>query len=313
MSAIESRRRLIAAVPAFCIGALLSLGNADAAGVLHPDDTLVLRSAVSPNPPDGTGEDCFRYLLGVCQTDRTGDRVGARTAGALPFERGKATVSTYYDFDVDDSDGKYDTVLNAQISGIGEFNGFLALVAGGKVEGNLNVTLLDLGPTDLAHAGNPQVVVQRSLANHELHGTVTTGINFGITVEGGAPYIGAGASPELKFNVKLQKEVIRDGIDFGLQALVRRGHSYRILFDLTSVAKRGATTGAAISQFKLGGPVTDILDTENWLNGVRETILAKLPDLKPESMRIKEGLGWLRNKRMIEPEVVDADGNSSTL
>lgn len=296
------------------LASLVASTNTYAASVIKPNDSLVLYSIDMPNPPDGTGEECFKFLLATCQTDRTGDRIGARTAGTLPFERAKATVYTYYDFDVDNSDGAFDTVLNAQISGVGEFNGFLALVAGGSASGSLNVTLIDLGPSDLAGVVDGQVVLQRSLARHLLQGTITTGINFGITVEGGAPYIGMGASPELKFNVKLQKKVIRDGINFGIQALVKRGHRYRVLFEVSSTAKRGATTGTAISQFKLGGPVTDILDTENWLTGIRETISAELPNLKPESMRIKEGLGWFGNKRMIQAELVDSStGDSVTL
>lgn len=308
-SAISCATRACAVVLAITI----LTGNAGAVGTVHPNSTLVLRSASDANPPDGTGEDCFSYLLGVCQTDQTGDRIGARTATALPFERSKATVFTYYDFKVDDKDGEFDTVLNAQVSGAGEFNGFLALVAGGSASGSISVQLIDLGPFDLVGTVEEKVVAKQVLSAHEILGKVTTGINFGIKIEAGAPYVGAGASPELKFNVQLQKKVIRDSLNFGLQALVQRGHKYRLKFVLSSAAKRGGTTGVGISQFKLGGPVTDMLDTENWLQGVRETILASLPNLKPESMKIKEGLGWLRSKRMIEAELVDGNGNSTTL
>lgn len=295
------------------IGMTVWGSQAQAAGTVGPNKTLTLHSALDPRLPDGTSEDCFRFRLPVCQTDQTGDRLGTRALAVRSFARSKAEVSSYYDFKVDDKDGEFDTVLNAQISGNGEFNGFLAIAAGGLASGSVKVTLLDLGPLDGPGTDPAQVIYEKTLSSHELNGKVTTGINFGIKIEGGAPYIGAGAGPELKFNVQLQKKVIRDGINFGMQALVRRGHKYRIRFDVTSVAKRAATNGTSISQFKLGGPVTDILGTEEWLQGVRETIAAGLPNLSAKSMRIHKGLDWFENRRMATAESVDDEGNSTEI
>ena len=263
----------------------------EAAGVLRPGETLILTTGNATVPADGDSDDmdpdCDFVAGGTCVTDLEQIRFGARTTAFESFSRGTATVFRYYDFDVD-SGGSFDTPLLSQISGKAKLNGFVALVGGGRAKGSLTLKVIDLGPTMAQQLGG-RVIHKETLVSHELKGVITTGLNFGVKVEGGAPYIGAGAGPELKFNVNLQKELVRDGIGFGLHVLLIRGHSYRLQFELHALAKKGATRGLSIAQFfPLGGLVPDMLDTMNWLDGVKNTINAQMPNLKLEKMDVKK-------------------------
>ena len=278
--------------------------------VLQPGGTLVIKTASDGDNADGRGESCIRFLLGTCETDPAGDRFGILTTATTPFNRGQGTVSQYYDFEVDNA-GDFGTALLTQISGSAKLNGFMAMVGGGQTEASLALKVLDLGPTLVPDVDGGKVIHSETLANHSLQGVAVTGLDFGIKVEGGAPYLGAGAGPEIKFNVNLVKNVVRDNLDFGFSTVLIRGHSYRLQFELSTLAKKGASTGTAISQFKLGGPVIDMLNTQHWLQGLKDTINADLPNMKSETMVLKSdgptwfqfpdlhimrGVGWFDNR-----------------
>ena len=139
-----------------------------AAGTIAPNQTLVLKAPADGTAPDGTSDDCstFGGVVPICLTGVNGGRIGANTSAGLLFARATASISSWYDFDVDPGENDFDTVLNAQISGNGTFNGFLALIAGGEVKGTLDVKLYDLGETDAVMPGEAQLVYQQSLSSH---------------------------------------------------------------------------------------------------------------------------------------------------
>lgn len=278
-------RSLVLLLSMWVLALALRPATSEAMRIIEPGDTLVVKTEGDGDNADGRGEDCVVFLLGTCQTDPTGDRFGVRTTASTTFNRGQGKVFQYYDFDVDDSTN-IGTALLTQISGSAKLNGFMALVGGGQTNASLALKIIDLGPTLAQDPGGGKVIHKETLASHSLQGVAITGLNFGLKVEGGAPYLGAGAGPELKFNVTLNKKVVRDSLDFGFSTVLIRGHSYRLQFELSTLSKKGAVTGTAISQFKLGGPVTDMLNTENWLQGIKDTIKADLPNLKAEVMSL---------------------------
>ena len=286
---------------ALVFGFVLALGAhplaARAAGTLAPGETLILTSLNNPVAPDDTSESCFAFSAGTCGTDPTGSRFGARTSALTSFSRGQASVSHAYEFEFDDG-GLYDTVIPVRVSGRAILNGFLALVGGGETHAKLALEIRDLGSADNPSTTGGVVIHEAVLASHGLQGVTVTGLNFGLKIEGGAPYIGAGAGPELKFNVELKKKVIRDTLDFGTQVLLRRGNLYRLDLQLGAVAKKGATNGLALAQLRLGGPVTDMLDLDNWLDGVMQTIRPDMPVLKFQTANLLQD-GLFTNKETL--------------
>lgn len=278
-----------------------------AAAILEPGQTVALTTVEAPVFADGVGETCFVFLSAACQTDTgetgpVGDPFGARatSVGTVPFSRGKGTVFQVYDFDVDAS-GRFGTVLLGQIFGTAKLNGFLAQLAGGRSKASLVLKVIDLGPSPPADPDKGKVIFEKSLTKHELQGTVLTGVNFNLKVEGGAPYIGIGGGPGLGVNIQLKKKIVRDTIDFGVQVLLTRGHSYQLQFQLDVLAKVGGLGGLSFAQFQqFEGPVLDLLDPENWLDTLTEAISAKLPNIKPEIMNLKEGGKFFEKLRTLD-------------
>ena len=259
-----------------------------AAPVLEPGATLILTETNLPVPADGTGEDCKFLLLGTCQIDSDGQQFGVRTTARASFSRGQGTAFQFYDFAVDNGDGS-ETALLSQISGKAIFNGFIALVGGGQVNGSLKLKVVDLGPTEAKYPDSGLVVHEELLASHQLMGQAVTGTDMSITVEGGAPYIGVGGSPGFKFNVTLQKEIVRDNINFGIHVLLIRGHSYRLQFETNALAKKGAVAGLSIAQFMLGDDrAPDMLDPQNWLDGVNNLLNTSIPQITAKLSDLKE-------------------------
>jgi hypothetical protein len=274
-----------------CALVYFSIGLFEAhADVLEPGKTLTLTSTGDPVPADGTDIDCaFIPLLGpTCQTDSGGQYFGARTFAPLPFSRSQGTASQWYDIDIAGGNG-LKTALLSQISGKATFNGFIALVGGGQVKGALTLEVIDLGPTDAKYPNGGKVVYKDVLANHQFKGTTSTGLNFGIKIEGGAPYIGAGAGPEFKFNVALKKELVRDNVEFGIHVLLIRGRSYRIKFKTNVLAKKGGIGGLAIAQFMLGDDrAPDMIDPNNWIDGINGLIDSTVPSIQARGMNLQE-------------------------
>ncbi len=268
----------------------LCSSNAYAAGLLEPGKTLTLQSESMSVPADGTDASCVIFpitsLTATCGTDQAGQQFGVRTTARGPFDRGQGSALQFYDFEIDEDDGS-ETPLFSQISGKANFNGFLAVVGGGQVKADLKLKVIDLGPTSDLYLDGGKVIHQKMLATHQLNGVAITGLNFGIKVEGGAPYIGLGAGPEFKFNITLQKELVRDKIDFGVHVLLRRGHKYRLQFETGVLAKKGVVPGLSIAQFKLGDDrAPNMLDPEHWLDGINDLISTTLPKIKPQPMRL---------------------------
>lgn len=281
-----------------CAGSIFFMvaSGSQAAALLEPGQTISLTTREAPIAADLVGEDCFVFLVATCQTDTgaigpVGDPFGARAAstGHTPFSRAEGTVFQTYEFDVDASD-RFGTILLAQIHGTAKLRGFMAQLAGGRSQVSLTLKIEDLGPTTIVPVSDAKVILDKSLTKHELEGTVLTGVGFAVKVEGGAPYIGIGGGPELGVNIQLKKKIIRETVDFGVQALLTRGHSYRLRFQLDVLAKVGALGGISIAQFQqFGGPVMDLLDSENWLSSLTRRVNAGLPNIKPEVMHQREG------------------------
>lgn len=274
---------------------LLSLfaSIAQAATPVQPGTTVVLRSDMLNNPADGTDASCGTFpiilpaVTTTCGTDQMGQQFGVRAFASQSFNRGQGTASQFYEIEVDPGDGS-ETPLLAQISGKTNLNGFLALVGGGQVKGSLTFKVIDLGPSDNIDYTGGKVVHRETLSSHQLQGAAITGLNFGISVEGGAPYIGMGAQPEFKVNITLQKELVRDTIDFGVHVLLLRGHTYRLQFDTSVLAKKEAVPGLSIAQFKLGDDrAPNMLDPENWLDGIDGIIDTRLPAIKAQPVEIR--------------------------
>jgi hypothetical protein len=269
--------------------------DAPAAKLLEPGHTLILQSEGDPVSADGTDASCTQFPLFPpkpsylsCGTEQAGQQFGVRATAHGSFAKGQGTALQFYDFEIDEGDSS-ETPLLSQISGKANFNGFLALVGGGQVKGNLKLKLIDLGPTGAFYPDGGKVVHQETLASHQLTGIAVTGLNFGITVEGGAPYIGIGASPEFKVNIQLQKELVRDKIDFGVHALLLRGHTYRVQFEVGVLAKKDVVPGLSIAQFKLGDDrAPDLFDPEHWLEGINDLVITDLPAIKAQTFNIKE-------------------------
>jgi hypothetical protein len=262
--------------------------DAHAAKLLEPGHTLILQSESDPVPADGTDATCTQLPRSKCGTEQAGQQFGVRATANGSFAKAQGAALQFYDFEIDEGDGS-GTPLLSQISGKANFNGFLALVGGGQVKGNLKLKLIDLGPTGAFYADGGNVVHQETLASHQLNGIAVTGLNFGIKVEGGAPYIGIGASPEFKVNIQLQKELVRDKIDFGVHALLLRGHTYRVQFEVGVLAKKDVVSGLSIAQFKLGDDrAPDLFDPEHWLDGINDLVITDLPAIKAQTLNIKE-------------------------
>jgi hypothetical protein len=264
--------------------------NAGAVGLLEPGNTLVLRGASVSTPPDGTDASCIIFpiisLTATCGTDQGGQQFGVRTTARGLFDRGQGSALQFYDLEVGPGDGS-ETPLLAQISGKANFNGFLAVVGGGQVEADLKLKVIDLGPTGAPYTDGGKVVHRETLASHQIKGATLTGPSFSITIEGGAPYIGVGASPELGLQVSLQKELVRDKIDFGMHVLLLRGHTYRLQFETGAMAKKAVAPGLSIAQFKLGDDrLPDLIDPQNWLDGINDLLDTGLPSIKPEAINI---------------------------
>lgn len=290
-----------------------------AAGTVQPDNTLTLKSAAMPNAADGSGDDCFLFPFGnlsaICTADSSGHRIGVRASAINSFNRGQAMTFQYYEFEVDDSDGAFNTILTAQVSGTGAFNGFLAQVSGGIAEASAIVRVIDMGETAILGVAEPKLIREETLSSHRLEGSAEIGVGFSVGPQGGAAFIGGHVSVGLDVAVNAQKEVVRDSLDFGLQVLVQRGHTYRVYFEATATAKRGAMNGLSIAQFQFGNEITDVLGIDNWLIGLTDTVSVGLPSLKAETMRIYQGFpfNWFAQKRMRVAEMVDSEGNSTPL
>lgn len=271
--------------------------DANAAKLLEPGNTLILQSESMPVSADGTDASCNVFpdpspigqpTYRTCGTEQAGQQFGARATAQGSFAKGQGTALQFYDFEVKEGDGS-ETPLLSQISGKANFNGFLALVGGGQVKGSLKLKLIDLGRTGTLYPDGGKVVHQETLASHQLSGLAITGVGFGIGGIGGAPVIAASAGAQLKFNIALKKELVRDKINFGMHALLLRGHTYRLQFEASVLAKKDVVPGLSIAQFKLGDDrAPDLLDPEMWLDGINDLIDTDLPALKPQLFSVKE-------------------------
>lgn len=174
---------------------------AEAGKLIQPGQTIALTTVGERTPPDDAGGNCDEFLTAICKTDTgefgmVGDPFGARATVPIstPFSRGSASVFQAYDFDVDGS-GRSGTVLLGQIFGTAKLNGFLAQIAGGGSAASLVVKIIDLGPSPPADRKAGKVVLQKTLAKHELQGRVLTGIGFDLKVEGAHRTSGSAADP----------------------------------------------------------------------------------------------------------------------
>lgn len=281
---------------------------------LNPGGVYLLKSGNQALAVDGTDSGCitFRPLHSLCNTDQDGEAFGTRTSALSNFASSKGNALQFYEIELSADSGK-PTPLLSQISGKAELNGFMALVGGGQTKATLELNVYDLGPVENLYVDGGKLIHSKTLANHELTGSSTTGPSLSIGLEGGAPYVGASIDPGIKFTVDLKKKIVRDSIDFGFQVLLIRGHRYKLQFEVKTLAKKSAVPGLAVSQFMFDADniPPNLLKLEYWFDGVKNVINTNLPNVLDSSpMNITEEDGGLWNL-FAKPRRLDPINNRS--
>lgn len=133
--------------------------------------------------------------------------------------------------------------LDARVTGTVDVRGFLLMIGIGHANVEVVVELLDV--TDPL---TPLVVGCTTIASHELVSQFSPGVGFGLDIEGGAPYIGGGASICASVPLYFQIQPVRDSVDFVLDATLRRGNAYQL------VVRAGSEAEVAATGLGVGGP-----------------------------------------------------------
>lgn len=213
----------------------VALGAAgERALVVSPGETIAF------GLPDAIEGDCGRPSpagLSSCLVDTVSPPGSALSSFVVARERlssAKAEVRQTHDFEVDGGWGT-GALLDATLSGTIDVRGFLLLIGAGHARIEVVVELLDV-----TVPAAPTVVACRSVAAHELAGEFSPGVGFGLDVEGGAPYIGGGASICASIGLTFLLEPVEESVDFVLPATLRRGNAYRLVVRSSSEAELSA-------------------------------------------------------------------------
>lgn len=165
---------------------------------------------------------------------------------STPLSRALTYVYQYNDFEIDAGDGS-ETVVSAQLSGTVNVKGYMLLVGFGNVREILGIDVIDItnDPNDLSN-----IVASETFRTYELD--PDPGISMSTDVGallGSATLAEAKAGLSLGVNVPIAKKVIRENFGFGFNVLLRRGHTYRLLFSSQGRAKLGPNAGLGIASF----------------------------------------------------------------
>lgn len=212
------------------------------------------------NLPDVIEGDCDLFLgpvLATCVVDDIaplGSPLSSFVVARQRLGRAKSVIHQSHDFKVD-ATWDSGTVLDALVTGSIDTRGFLLLLGVGQVNVKVVVELLDV--TDPMNAF---VVTSQTVSSHGLSQGMLPSVGLSLKIEGGAPYIGGGASISVGFGLRMAQEFIRDSDSFSLATKLRRGNTYRLVVKSTSEAKLGAS-GLGLGASPLGGrAVASFLD-----------------------------------------------------
>lgn len=206
------------------------------------------------------------------------------------FGRAKATILQSNDFLI--QPGNYgETVLQGQFGGTVNIGGFIALVGLGTAKMDVKIRVIDITDPD-----RTRVVAVQALNLYEISNSLEIGTDLSVGAQLGSITVGqAGIDLGMGFAIPFERKIVRDSVDFGFTALLRRGHSYRFQVIAESRAELGATGGTGIVSFfnalapipnEVADPVLlaippQILDTEWWIDKLDWPLLnEELPALE---------------------------------
>jgi hypothetical protein len=190
-----------------------------------------------------------------------------------PLSRGSAEVLQFVEFTVAD-DGGEERVLMAQVSGQTDIRGFLTLVGLGQSEMSVSLEVVDV-TGDLLDAVPQKIVMSEPLADYELVGTFDASAAGGLAVDlGSATFVQVGVDGGGEIGIPMQKQVVRDMVPFGVDLLVRRGHTYRIQLVASSQTKLGVAGGVGNVAFSPAFDVpTNVFDPAGWIDSLEMPLL----------------------------------------
>ena len=163
-----------------------------------------------------------------------------------------------------DLEGRFDpeTPIRSQVSGELDLRGFLAVLGVGQAHVEVRVAVDDLG-TDLIDDADDQVVTCRVVTRHDLVTSLDPSLGWDLSVQGGAAFAGAGVSVGARLGTSLQKEVVREEVEFGFEAMLQRGHTYRVsvVLDVAAdIAQTGLGLGAGVTDARAIASFSDAGD-----------------------------------------------------
>jgi hypothetical protein len=261
----------------FAMAGLLLSGIPDSAQsmtTLFPGDTFLF---TAPDKVDGGCIESNTIIGSIGANCGTSSPPTIPLSGfvdaSLRFRRASYNLFQYNDF-VIDGELRPDSLLPVQISGSANVRGFLAIVGVGQASANVVLKLLDI--TDGPEAAI--AVKTYKISSFNLEGTINPSYGLQIKIEGGAPYIGVGGGNAIAFSLKAGKKIVRDRVDFGFDALLRRGRTYRLQLESTGFVKLGALPGLALASFgSLFETIPNVIDRNFWLNALGSVELPDIP------------------------------------
>lgn len=192
------------------------------------------------------------------------------TQSRVRLSRGLTHVFQYNDFTVEAGDGS-ETVVPAQVSGTINVKGYMLLIGIGSVREIIGIDLIDItdDPNDLT-----QVVASETFRQYEL--SPDPSISLGMSIEGvlgSATAVQVGADVSLGLGVPITKKVVRENFSFAFDALLRRGHTYRLVFSSQGRVRLGPNAGLGIVSFWSPLALTPPLPGDNTVVSVPPSLI----------------------------------------
>lgn len=259
-----SRRRALPCVSSLILAAVAGQARADVPDVpeVPPGGDLAFPA------PDGEPETSGDVTPGVVCT--TGSKDGVLCSvllTTLAGSKGVCEVKQQNDFRVEQ--GHFDSVILVRVSGSTEVSGYQQLIGLGQVETRVSVLLIDLG-LDLASAADDRVVACEDVSRYELTQTLQPSVGAEASIDlGSATVLQGGLDLGFGMALPLNMRIIRDDNNFGFEALVRRGRTYRVVVRSRSQAKLSTAAGFAVANFcsldSLPQVPANLFDPKYWL------------------------------------------------
>jgi hypothetical protein len=204
-------------------------------------------------------------------------QAGAATLIPIGFAHNRTvgTASRHNDFTVAASPDGQPTTVPVRVSADLHVKGGLAALMEGRATVDVRLVLLDV--TDASQPPTP--VASRSLFDDEVSGSFqpSVGVSPGVLL----PVPDGDLSLEVGVGIEGRKKLIDEDVAGDIEALVQRGHSYRIVIELQTQSDIGVGGGLGFSTFVDGSGIFDrmpnFVDPTMWVSQL-EPIL-KVPDL----------------------------------